>query len=204
MLRSTHRRGLLSTAVVLSCLVGLAAAHGTVAIAFDTESQSLQVGEQAEIPVVVQRADDGVGGYDITVSTNGSGRLAITDVGVAGRPATVERTIADDGASARVSASGLALSGPATRVFTVTVEGVQPGTATLRLSSGSVRTADGGPALVASRGTSEVVVARAPATPPGSATADQGVQSWLPAVAVGALVLALSLAVVGYVGRRER
>lgn len=142
-----------STLVVTA---GIVAGHGSVSVGFTTETVAIDSGAKAQVDVVVDRADDGVDTYDLSLSTDSEAVVAITDASVSSGTATV--TVGPNGSRLNVSASGLARDGPTVEALTLTLAARSNGTETLSIDAASVLPPAGAPYLTTERGTVDVVV----------------------------------------------
>ncbi|QCC52215.1 hypothetical protein DV733_13675 [Halapricum salinum] len=142
-----------STLVVTA---GIVAGHGSVSVGFTTETVAIDSGAKVQVDVVVDRADDGVDTYDLSLSTDSEAVVAITDASVSSGTATV--TVGPNGSRLNVSASGLARDGPTVEALTLTLAARSNGTETLSIDAASVLPPAGAPYLTTERGTVDVVV----------------------------------------------
>jgi len=181
---------LLATTIVVA--TGLVAGHGSISVGFATETVSIDAGDREQVDVVVDSADDGVGTYELTVSTESGGVVTIPNASVANGRANV--TVGPNGTRIDVSASGLDRDGPTARVLTLTLAAQSNGTETLSIDAASVLPPAGAPYLTTERGTADVVV--------GADDPSGGVFS--PAILLIGSAAALLVVLVTYaVGRRR-
>lgn len=135
---------------------GVAVGHGSVSVGFTTETATIDHGDRTGLAIVVDSADDGVDTYDLSVSTDAEGIVAITNASVPNGTANV--TVSQTGTRVDVSASGLAREGPSVEVLTLTLAAQSNGTATLSIDAASVLPPAGPPYLTTERDTVDVVV----------------------------------------------
>jgi hypothetical protein len=129
-----------AVAVVALLFAATATAAGTAAAGETTVglapgADSVDVGENATVRVVVDDADGGVGAAAVEVTTDDSSVARIVDVELAGDPQFTDVSIADDGSSATVAVVGAdtADSG-SVPILSVTVAGEADGTTDFSLN----------------------------------------------------------------------
>ncbi|MFB6201790.1 MAG: hypothetical protein ABEI98_07250 [Halorhabdus sp.] len=129
------------TVVVLVLLVG-AVSVGTavpgVQIGFGTDDVALDAEGTATLDIVVTSADAGVGSLELSVASNATETVRITDISVVGDPSFVATDVTGNGSTARASAAGLNRTASSLTVVRVSVAGVAPGATNLSLSITSI------------------------------------------------------------------
>lgn len=125
------------TAAVIAITAGLVLGAGTTTVAVQPESPTVSTGETTTVDIVVESADDGVGSIDLELAVADPSVANITDVSVAGNPATVRTT--GDSDSTRIAATGMDTANTGTvTVATVTLTGESAGTTSLELTVAAV------------------------------------------------------------------
>lgn len=178
--------------IVFAGGMGIAAAHGSVSVGFGSDTVTIESGTQSQIDVIVEQADDGVDSYDLSISTDSEGVVAVTDASVIGESAATNVTVGSNGSRLDVSGTGIDRDGPTVDVVTLTLAGRSNGTGTLSIDAATVVPSQGAPYLTSERGTVEVVVG-----------ADQTGQNEPPLIGIGAVGGVMAVVVYGVVRRRS-
>lgn len=115
-----------AVAVVL-CVIGTASAAGTTSVSLERSEWTVDVGESADVAVVVDAADGGVGSYDVDLTIADPSVVNVTNATVGGSP-SFNQTEYDGAGTVEISASGAdtADEGSVT-IATVTFTGTEYG-----------------------------------------------------------------------------
>jgi hypothetical protein len=137
-------------------------AAGTTDVRVAAGPVPVTAGGTTTAELVVASAGGGVGAYDLRVTLDDDSRARVAAIEAVGSPGSVNASVAPDGASARIAATGVETADDGTvRLARVTVRGVAPGTTTLDIAVRALSD-EGGLDYEATGQAATVVVASSP------------------------------------------
>jgi hypothetical protein len=109
-----------------------AAAAGSTDVRVVTAPVTVTAGGTATVDLVVTAASGGVGAYDLRLTVGDNSRARVTALEAVGSPGSVDASVAPNGGSARIAATGVETADEGTvPLVRVTFRGVTAGTTTL-------------------------------------------------------------------------